>query len=206
MNSTANIRFSVLKFACCLMLGLGAWLQGTTAFAQQEKTDTGNTGQVAAAESAVVTKADFSKESSPEAALANLSSATFGPLSLTVQVDQSYCASGGVQCLTPGVAALNTNRNPVRLGLQVLRGSTPVTTLTNADISLINPFVPAGGAAVGKLACGNCFQNAGNGLYALFVNPANAAFNWKSGSYFVQVTVQDGPRTYRALAQIEIPF
>ena len=182
-----------------------------TALAQETKTDAGSTGKVAAAkasdESARVELFDFNDNA--EAALSSApGAATFGSLTLTVQVDHTYCGTGGVQCTGPGlstVAAANNNRNPVRLGIQVLNGTTPVNTLTDADINIVNSFVPAGGTALVQLACATCFQNAGNGTYAIFIHPANNAL-WKSGSYFVQVQVKIGARTHRALAQIEIPF
>ena len=179
------------------------------AFAQETKSDTGATGHIAQSQQptikilAVATDADVQTAIAADAA-----SATFGSLALTVQVDHKYCATGGVQCTGPGlstVAPADNNRNPVRLGLQVLSGTTPVNTLTDADISVVNSFVPAGGSAVGQLACANCFQNAGNGMYAIFVNPS-LGFTWKPGSYFVQIQVKVGTRTHRALAQIEIPF
>jgi hypothetical protein len=167
----------------------------------QEKRDTHNAGQAANQ-----IEAD---EQIQNPLLLSVGSATFGSLSLTVQVDPKYCATGGVQCIgagmAPGTSPADTNRTPVRLGLQVLRGGQPVNNLTDADVSVINSFVPAGGAAVSQLACANCFQNAGNGMYAIFVNPG-VNLTWKPGSYFVQVVVQNGQRTERALAQIEVPF
>lgn len=143
---------------------------------------------------------------------ASAGNAAFGTsfLTTTVELDREYCATGGIQCsgtgLTPGVAAGKTNRNPVRIGLQVLDSGAPVTTLTDADITVINPFVPAGGASAGKLSCGSCFQNGGNGLYAIFVNPAVSGFNWKPGAYFVQILVTTGASTSRTLVKVDIPF
>jgi hypothetical protein len=190
---------------CLFVIAVTIALTGA-AFAQESKPDTTATGQVAQPSIkilAVETDADV------ETSIAtNAASATFGSLSLTVQVDQTYCATGGVQCTGPGlstVAPADNNRNPVRLGLQVLRGTTPVNTLTDADVTVVNSFVPAGGSAVGQLSCPTCFQNAGNGMYAIFVNPS-VGFTWKPGSYFVQIQVRVGARTHRALAQIEIPF
>jgi hypothetical protein len=72
-------------------------------------------------------------------------------------------------------------------------------------VSVLNPFVPAGGAGAVQSTCEDCFQNAGNGMYAIFVSPSGTA-SWKSGSYFVQVRVKVGARSHHALAQIEIPF
>ena len=182
-----------------------ALLMAGTALAQ----DAGATGQAASPALPTVKIVGISAEPGLDASVAaNAASATFGSLSLTVQIDNSYCATGGVQCTGPGlstVAPAHTNRNPVRLGLQVLDGGAPVTNLTDAEINVLNSFVPAGGTAINQLACPTCFQNAGNGMYAIFLHPVNNAF-WKSGSYFVQVQVKVGTRTHRALAQIEIPF
>ena len=207
------------KLGLAGMIILAVILGGGIVFAQ-EKTDSTNTGQVAqplTIDLKTSLKATINKESSAEPQDMNLtqdpvavntSSATFGSLALSVQVDQTYCGSGGVQCTGPGLSTVipaATNRNPVRFVLQVLNGTTPVNGLTDADINIINPFVPAGGTSVTQLSCGTCFQPAGNGLYAIFINPAGVA-NWKSGSYHVQVQVKVGARTHRALAQIEIPF
>jgi hypothetical protein len=199
MQLKAILKLSLLGIASLLILT-------TAAFAQESKRDTGGTGHVGQPTIkilAVETDADVLAEIAPDAA-----SATFGSLALTVQVDHKYCATGGVQCTGPGlstVAPADNNRNPVRLGLQVLNGTTPVNTLTDANVSVVNSFVPAGGSAVGQLSCPACFQNAGNGMYAIFVNPS-VGFTWKPGSYFVQIQVTVGTRTHRALAQIEIPF
>jgi hypothetical protein len=169
--------------------------------------DPGATGQVASGPKIKILAVETDARVSTEIA-ADAASATFGSLALTVQVDTKYCATGGVQCTGPGlttVAPADNNRNPVRLGLQVLNGVTPVTTLTDADVSIDTGFVPAGGSNISQLSCGSCFQNAGNGMYAIFVNPG-VGQTWKPGSYFVQIQVIVGARTHRALAQIEIPF
>ena len=137
-----------------------------------------------------------------------------GPFDLTVKVDNTYCATGGIQCTTTGHTAQEagpTNHNPVRLGLQILDPlGNPIDGLPSDAISVFNPFVPAGGPSVTRLDCPSCFGAAGQGLYTIFVHPAPVNFNWKSGSYFVQtqVTVKtiEGPRVVRALSEIEIPF
>lgn len=138
-----------------------------------------------------------------------LGNAAFGTSALEVRakVDREYCATGGVQCagLTPGVPAQKTNRNPIRIGLEVLDSGAPVTTVATADVTVNNPFVPAGGTAVNRFSCATCFQNGGNGLYTIFLNPFGAA-NWKAGTYFVQVVVTSGSSTARRLIQVDIPF
>ena len=176
------------------------------AFAQEPKVDHGASGKIEQSEQSPIKLALIDLDEVDTQS--SVGSATFGSLTLTVQVDPKYCGTGGVQCTGPGLSTTfpaDNNRNPVRLGLQVLQGTTPVNTLTDADVSVLNSFVPAGGSAVNQIACGACFQNAGNGMYAIFVAPG-AGQTWKPGSYFVQVRVQIGTRTHRALAQIEIPF
>lgn len=202
MQTSAFLKLSLFGILSAASLCTGV-------LAQEVKQDVSGAGQVAVeAKPTIKLLRVESDASAPASISADLASATFGSLSLTVQVDSLYCRTGGVQCTGAGlttVAPADNNRNPVRLGLQVLDGLTPVTTLTDADVSVINSFVPAGGAAVSQLACASCFQNAGNGMYAIFVNPA-AGQTWKPGSYFVQIVVVVGARTHRALAQIEIPF
>jgi hypothetical protein len=90
------------------------------------------------------------------------------PFKLTVKVDQSYCATGGVQCTTTGhsaAAAGASNHNPVRFGIQILDADGhPVDGLASTALTVFNPFVPAGGPAVTRLDCSDCFQAAGQGL------------------------------------------
>jgi hypothetical protein len=195
---------SLLQLSLMMIAFFG--LLAAVTFAQEPKADRTGTGQISHPDIRILaleTSADVDMAIS-----ANAASATFGSLTLTVQVDTKYCATGGVQCTGPGlttVAPADNNRNPVRLGLQVLQGTTPVSNLTDAEVTVLNSFVPAGGAAVSQLSCGACFQNAGNGMYAIFVNPG-VGQTWKPGSYFVQIQVKVGVETHRALAQIEIPF
>lgn len=172
-----------------------AVLWGGSALAGQARVDSARTGLVGGSTGAASSQAV-------------LGGTTFGNLSLTVVVDESYCATGGVQCGGGGhtvAAAGPTNHNPVRLGIQVLRGGTPVLGASSGRFTTANPFVPAGGPGVTRVVCGTCFQMGGNGLYTIFVHPAPAG-NWKSGSYFVQVRVNLGATQLRALAEIEIPF
>ena len=172
-----------------------AVLGGGSALAGQASTDSARTGRVA------------SMSGSARSQAAILGDATFGNLGLTVVVDESYCASAGVQCSGGGHTAAPagpTNHNPVRLGLQVLQGGAALNGLSSGRFTTANPFVPAGGPAVTRVVCANCFQAGANGLYAIFVHPAPAV-NWKSGSYFVQIRVNLGATQLRALAEIEIP-
>ncbi len=136
--------------------------------------------------------------------------ATFGNLDLSVQVDETYCATGGVQCTGTGhtaAAAGPTNHNPVRIGFQLLSSGVPVTNVGTADVTVVAKFVPAGGSGLARLVCASCFQNAGNGVYDVFVHPALTG-NWRSGAYLIQVTVTNPSskaKTY-ALGRIDIPF
>jgi hypothetical protein len=182
-----------------LVLSAGALLAavallGGSALAGQTSSDLSDTGQVGASAAARSSAA--------------LDAASFGNLGLTVLVDESYCATGGVQCSGSGhtgAAAGPTNHNPVRLGIQVLRGGTPLNGLSSGRFTTSNTFVPAGGPSVARVVCASCFQAGANGVYTIFVHPAPAV-NWKSGSYFVQVRVNLGTTQLRALVEIEIPF
>ena len=197
------MKSSLLKLSLMGILGIVAFTQ--EAKAQETRVDHDATGKVEQLERLPI---KFTPAETETRELSSVGSATFGSLTLTVQVDPKYCGTGGVQCTGPGLSTTfpaDNNRNPVRLGLQVLQATTPVANLTDADINVINSFVPAGGSAVNQIACASCFQNAGNGMYAIFVAPG-AGQTWKPGSYFVQVQVRVGVETHRALAQIEIPF
>lgn len=207
MNLNALLKTQLLR--ACLLSLMSALLLHSAAFAQEVKRDQTRTGQTAeeANDSKLLPKLELeTTENFTNQALLSAASgsATFGA-ALTVQVDHSYCRTGGVQCFLPGQAPSDLNRNPVRLGIQVLNGGVPVAGLTDADIDVVNPFVPAGGSAVSQVACAACFQAAGNGIYTIFVAPA-AGQTWKPGSYFVQVRVNVGGVIHRALAQIEVEF
>lgn len=211
-------RITITRVGLVLVCGV-ALLSGGRSLAQREETgflrvtepqiDLNQTGQIVEETADSLSSATMRKESVTQAS----SSATFGSLALTVQVDQTYCGTGGVQCTGTGhtaAAAGPTNHNPVRLGIQVLRGGSPVGGLPSGDFTVSNPFVPAGGPGVTRVECPTCFQTAPGGLYTIFVHPAPASVNWKSGSYFVQVQVRVPfgffSVTQHALAQIDIPF
>jgi hypothetical protein len=187
-----------------------ALLLSSAVLAQEEKRDHQRTGQTATAEAKILPilpQLELATESSPASQMLAASApgaATFSA-ALTVQVDHSYCRTGGIQCFLPGQEPNDLNRNPVRLGIQVLSGGLPVNGLTDADINIINPFVPAGGSAISQISGASTFQAAGNGIYTIFVAPG-VGQTWKPGSYFVQVQVNVGGTLQRALAQIEIPF
>ncbi|MBI1760231.1 MAG: hypothetical protein HYR56_02235 [Acidobacteria bacterium] len=207
MKINALLKTGIVKMS--LLSLLSALLLTGAALAQDVKRDHSKTGQAADAadDLKVWPKLDSSlAENFTTQALLSAApgAATFGA-TLTVQVDHSYCRTGGVQCFLPGQAPGDLNRNPVRLGIQVLNGGVPVLGLTDADIDVFNPFVPAGGSAINQIACASCFQPAGNGIYTIFVAPA-VGQTWKPGSYFVQVRVNVGGVIHRALAQIEVEF
>lgn len=192
------------------LLGLLSMLTlSATALAQDEKRDHERNGQVASdtAETKVAVKgiSRFEPVETAQTLLATAPGAATFNATLTVQVDHSYCRTGGIQCFLPGQEPNDLNRNPVRLGLQVLNGGVPFATLTDADVDVLNSFVPAGGAAVSQITGASTFQNAGNGMYAIFVAPS-VGQTWKPGAYFVQVRVNVNGVVYRALAQIEITF
>jgi hypothetical protein len=205
MNLNALLKTQIVKIG--LLNLVSALLLTNALFAQEVKRDQSRTGQTEADDTRITPKLELetTENLTTEALLsAAPGAATFGA-TLTVQVDHSYCRTGGVQCFIPGQAPSDLNRNPVRLGIQVLNGGVPVLGLTDANIDVINPFVPAGGSAISQIACASCFQNAGNGIYTIFVAPA-VGQTWKPGSYFAQVRVNVGGVIHRALAQIEVEF
>lgn len=201
------LKTQIVKAGFVGMLSVVA-LAGTT-LAQGERRDVNRAGQVddgmRDSKLMVNNEANLNGvQNAEQLVTAAPGAATFGA-ALTVQVDHSYCRTGGVQCFLPGQAPSDVNRNPIRLGLQVLNGLTPVNGLTDADVEVSNSFVPAGGSAVSQIGGANTFQNAGNGMYSIFVAPG-VGQTWKPGSYFVQVRVNVNGTIHRALAQIEISF
>ncbi len=134
------------------------------------------------------------------------SSSSFGPLRVTVQLDQTYCASGGVQCGQTGssyAVAANGNNALVRLSVQVGGIGSGCGGLTQSDFTISTPGVPAGGTSLVIASCPSCFNAGSNGMYTLFVKPFGG-YNWKSGSYFVQLRVNYDSTTYHVLNQIAI--
>ena len=159
--------------------------------------------------STVIADADFNgvADSVSNTAVTTLTASglAVSPFQFTVHVDKNYCVSAGVQCET-GLLPESTNGEPIRLLMQVTtRLGQPVAGLVDADFAVLNPFTPAGGTAVAKTICGACFQNGGNGVYALFVDPRDEA-NWKAGGYGVQITVTStlGDRLLSSSALIDI--
>jgi hypothetical protein len=133
-----------------------------------------------------------------------------GPLELKVLVDQTICGTGAVQCTGSGHTtrtAAKNNHNPVRVIIQVLdENRIPVTGLTAASFGVSTPFVPAGGPGLTRLDCGlDCFQASPDGVYGIFVHPAPASTNWKSGSYCLQVQATVGSLSVFGIVLISIP-
>ncbi len=151
-------------------------------------------------------------------------SASFGPVDLTVQVDQTFCASGPGQCTLSdpfhtNAAAANSNHNPVMLGLQVLSDGEPVIGLPKSAFTISYPaqVVPSLGPFLKVVSCvqngtDHCFGGPllGDGIYFILVDPIPVGMNWKSGNYLFQVQVtythpKKGPMMRRVLARIDIP-
>jgi hypothetical protein len=130
-----------------------------------------------------------------------------GPVQITVNVDPTVCRTGAVQCSgTGGTIPANGNRVPIAVRFQALTNSgAPITTLTQANVTLVTGLVPAGGTLLSIRSCASCFQNVGNGVYGFWIEPFGS-FNWKSGNYTVQVQVTSGTFTARALTEVPIPF
>jgi len=133
------------------------------------------------------------------------------PLQLKVLVDQTICGTGAVQCTGNDHStktAAKTNHNPVRVIVQALDDNKiPVTGLASASITVSTPFVPAGGPGLARLVCGpDCFQEASDGIYAIYVHPAATGVKWKPGSYCLEVTVTVGAISVSDVVLIAIPF
>lgn len=136
-----------------------------------------------------------------------------GPVSLSVGIDENACMTGLVQCQDFGFGSpADDNQIPVAVTIQVQGRElgSPATGLASEAFSVDTAFVPAGGSSLKRIDCPDCFQEASNGVYRIFLKPIRD-ITWKSGSYFIQVQVsltdQFGvEQVGRALAQINIPF
>jgi hypothetical protein len=145
--------------------------------------------------------------------------ASAGQLGVQAEVDEAVCASVPVQCGDGAsghtfVPAGPTNHNPVAIAVLVTRNGAPRPGLGSGAFNFSNRFVPAGGAGLtrcpaGGTGCaspGNLFQDAGDGVYLLWVHPQPAGSSWKSGSYYSRVTVTDpAGRKGSALVEITVP-
>jgi hypothetical protein len=127
---------------------------------------------------------------------------------ITVQADQTYCATAGVQCTQLGGTVdpvADGNGNPARLVFQVLRpNGQPAVGLQDLDFEIGVTMPPAGGASLVIESCASCFNNAGNGTYTLCVRPPNE-IPWKSGMYASQLQITLGQFTARALFRVDVP-
>lgn len=139
-------------------------------------------------------------------------------LEVTAEVNEAVCASVPVQCGngTTGhsfAPASSSNHNPVSITLLVTLNGAPVSGLAATAFDFSDGIVPAGGPGItpcpaGGSGCaspGNLFQDAGNGMYVMWVHPAPSG-NWKAGSYYARITVTDtGGRRGSALVEITVP-
>lgn len=133
---------------------------------------------------------------------------------ITASVDTEVCASVPVQCGVAGTghtfaAAGDTNHNPIRLFVTVVRASgVPVNGLTINEFSFSNPFVPAGGGAAVICTEANCgtsrFGAGANGTYTIFLDRGPAG-NWKAGAYAGTVRVVDAVNQGTAQVVFKIP-
>lgn len=118
-------------------------------------------------------------------------------LSITIAVDTEVCSSGSTQCGQAGhtyTGANDANHNPIKMFLQVVSpAGAPIPKLDIDSFTFNNNFVPAGGGATGICSEYNCttdrFQDAGNGLYGIFLDRIPDG-NWRAGTYAgtVQIT------------------
>ncbi len=137
-------------------------------------------------------------------------------LEVSAEVDEAACAGGSVQCGDGGTGhtfapARPTNHNPVVVAVLVTRGGASRAGLPSTAFDVSNSFVPAGGAGLTRCPAGGTgcappsFQDGGNGTYLLWIHPAPAGVDWKSGSYFVRITVTDpAGRKGSALAKVTV--
>ncbi|HMN98189.1 MAG TPA: hypothetical protein PKD59_02135 [Miltoncostaeaceae bacterium] len=142
-----------------------------------------------------------------------------GPrLEVQAAVDEAACGNASVQCGDAGsghtfLPAASTNHNPVAVAVLVTRNGRPRPGLGSAAFDWSNRTVPAGGPGsvrcpAGGTGCASTdlFQDAGDGIYVIWVHPGPAGANWKAGRYFGRVTVTDpGGRKGSALVTITIP-
>ena len=121
-----------------------------------------------------------------------------GQVEVEVSADTGVCATVSVQC-SPGLgsghtfaAAASSNHNPMRLIVLVTRGGEGVLGLLEGDFTLASGFVPAGGGApvlCDSIDCGGSnFQDAGAGLYGMFVDRGPPG-NWNAGTYGTSLSV-----------------
>jgi len=136
-------------------------------------------------------------------------------LAVDSEVNEAACAAGAVQCGdgTTGhtfAVASSANHNPVSITLLVTLNGTPIGGLPAAAFDFSDGIVPAGGPGISRCPAGgsgcaspgNLFQDAGNGLYVIWVHPTPAG-NWKAGSYYSRITVTM-PNGARASTLVEI--
>ena len=130
-------------------------------------------------------------------------------LQLQVEADETSCATGAVQCASPGMPS-SLNQNPVELKLFVLRDQASVTNLAVADFDMTMAFSPEGApdvtaCAASAAGCGlpEFFVNRGNGAYQLWVHPPGNL--WVRGSYTLLLRVTDTEgRIARRLVNVSI--
>jgi hypothetical protein len=139
-------------------------------------------------------------------------------LEVTAEVNEQACVSVPVQCGDGATghtfaAASSANHNPVSVTVLVTRSGAPIAGLASSAFDFSDGIVPAGGPGItrcpaGGSGCaspGNLFQDAGNGMYLLWVHPEPAG-NWKAGSYYARITVTDtAGRKGSALVEITVP-
>jgi hypothetical protein len=121
-------------------------------------------------------------------------------------VEHSLCASGGPQC-TGQAAAANSNRNPVRIVIQLQADDgNPIIGLQTTAFTVNSVFGPTGGPRLARYTGPEEFQSTSTGVYAIYAQPGSG--NWKSGTYSVQVAILApllNPNGIRILLPIEIP-
>ncbi len=146
-----------------------------------------------------------------------------GAMQVTVLSNETVCTGSVVQCAGhTGAAAASDNHNPVAIIVFVTRNGQPVLNLAAAAFTFSPKFTPAsapgygpcndvvaGNASPDVVGCGpftsELFQDATEGVYAFYVHPTAAGFNWASGMYTFTVAVADSGTVGRGLGTLAIP-
>jgi hypothetical protein len=134
-------------------------------------------------------------------------------ITIQTSVWEQACIGLSAQCTGhTNDPASSANSNPVVIHFLVLRNGQPVTGLTSSDVIVEDVFKPANGPGVVRcddpaFPCSpftdSHFQNAANGLYALWVHPGGS--NWKPGSYVMKIRVLDADaKEGHGVVEIEI--
>jgi len=145
-------------------------------------------------------------------------------IQVTIITSETVCTGAAAQCAGhTAAAASSTNHNPVAVIVFVTRNGEPVLSLPASAFTFMRKFTPASGPGYGPcndavagspppgdtVGCGpftdSLFQDFGDGLYAFYVHPTVAPFNWAAGKYTFMVKVTDANDLGHGLGTFVIP-